>query len=121
MRGGKSGSQSPSGLAGTAPRPPRFLVAVNFALKAACLGNPPDLLRYVSSSQKVLRYFSGALLICFVCPFGRALGFGARARSARVTVRRQPHRQLRRRLVYKPSARLTAISVFSHVFRSVFS
>ena len=44
-----------------------------------------------------------------VCPCVRALGFGARARSARVTVRRQPHRQLCRRLVYKPSARLTAI------------
>lgn len=29
----------------------------------------------------------------------RALGFGARARSARVTVRRQPHRQRSRRLV----------------------
>ena len=39
----------------------------------------------------------------------RALGFGARERSERVTVRRQPHRQLRRRLVYKPSARITAI------------
>ena len=30
---------------------------------------------------------------------GRALGFGARERSERVTVRRQPRRQLRRRLV----------------------
>ena len=35
----------------------------------------------------------------FACLFGRALGFGARERSERVTVRRQPHRQLRRRLV----------------------
>ena len=52
---------------------------------------------------------TAALSFGFVCPFGRALGFGARARSARVTVRRQPHRQLCRRLVYKPSARLTAI------------
>ena len=33
--------------------------------------------------------------------------------SARVTVRRQPHRQLRRRLVYKPSARLTAILIIA--------
>ena len=49
----------------------------------------------------------------FVCPFGRAIGFGARERSERVTVRRQPHRQLRRRLVYKPSARLTAILIFA--------
>ena len=76
---------------------------------AACQSNPSALLRYVSSSQKVLRYFLGALLFCSVCSFGRALGFGARARSARVTVRRQPHRQLCRRLVYKPSARITAI------------
>ena len=59
--------------------------------------------------------FSGAaprpsrfLSVFFAVPFGRALGFGARERSERVTVRRQPHRQLRRRLVYKPSARLTA-------------
>ncbi len=50
---------------------------------------------------------------CFVCPLGRALGFGARERSERVTVRRQPHRQLRRRLVYKPSARLTAILIIA--------
>ena len=35
-----------------------------------------------------------------VVRFGAALGFDARARSARVTVRRKPHRQLRRRLVY---------------------
>ena len=51
--------------------------------------------------------------VCPFCPFGRALGFGARERSERVTVRRQPHRQLRRRLVYKPSARLTAILTFA--------
>ena len=49
--------------------------------------------------QKVLRYFLGALLICSVYSFWRALVFGARARSARVTARRQPRRQLRRRLV----------------------
>ena len=87
--------QSPSGSAAM----PRFLVAVNFALRAACHGTPPDLLRYVSSFQKVLRYFLGALLICSVYSFRRALVFGARARSARVTARRQPHRQLCRRLV----------------------
>ena len=34
------------------------------------------------------------------CLPGRALGFGARERSERVTVRRQPHRQLYRRRVY---------------------
>ena len=95
---------------------PRFLVAVNFALGAACHGTPPDLLRYVSSFQKVLRYFLGVLLIDSVYSFWRALGFGARARSARVTVRRQPHRQLCRRLVYKPSARITAILEKSHKF-----
>ena len=39
------------------------------------------------------------LSVFFAVPFGRALGFGARERSERVTVRRQPHRQLRRRLV----------------------
>ena len=33
--------------------------------------------------------------------------------SARVTVRRQPHRQRSRRLVYKPSARLTAILIIA--------
>ena len=58
-----------------------------------------------------------SVLFCFL--FGRALGFGARERSERVTVRRQPHRQLRRRLVYKPSARLTAILIFCPVFRIV--
>ena len=52
-----------------------------------------------------------SIRFCSVCPFGRALGFGARERSERVTVRRQPHRQLCRRLVYKPSARITAISI----------
>ena len=36
----------------------------------------------------------------FVCPLGRALGFGARERSERVTARRQPRRQRSRRLVY---------------------
>ena len=36
-----------------------------------------------------------------------------RREAPRVTVRRQPHRQLRRRLVYKPSARLTAILIIA--------
>ena len=54
-----------------------------------------------------------------VCPFGRALGFGARERSERVTARRQPHRQRSRRLVYKPSARLTAIYKNSHVLEDL--
>ena len=52
-------------FSGDAAPSPRFLVAVNFALKAACRGNPPDLLRYGSSSQKVLRYFLGALFFVF--------------------------------------------------------
>ena len=52
-------------FSGVAAPSPRFLVAVNFALKAACRGNPPDLLRYGSSSQKVLRYFLGALFFVF--------------------------------------------------------
>ena len=44
----------------------RALVAVNCAFRAICFRNPPRLLRSVSSSQKVLRYFLGALLfLCF--------------------------------------------------------
>ena len=43
-----------------------LLVAVNCAFRAFCFRNPPELLRSVSSSQKVLRYFLGALLfLCF--------------------------------------------------------
>ena len=44
----------------------RALVAVNCAFRAVCFRNPPRLLRSASSSQKVLRYFLGALLfLCF--------------------------------------------------------
>ena len=39
-----------------------LLVAVNCAFRAFCFRNPPELLRSVSSSQKVLRYFLGTLL-----------------------------------------------------------
>lgn len=53
--------------------------------------------------------------------WGRALGFGARERSERVTARRQPRRQRSRRLVYKPSARLTAIFVFALFSASFFA
>lgn len=60
-------------------------------------------------------------ILISVCPLGRALGFGARERSERVTARRQPRRQRSRRLVYKPSARLTAIFIFRPVFCSVFA
>ena len=55
----------------------------------------------------------------FVCPLGRALGFGARERSERVTARRQPRRQRSRRLVYIPSARLTAICIFRCIFSHI--
>ena len=47
----------------------RALVAVNCAFRAVCFRNPPRLLRSASSSQKVLRYFLGALL--FFVFFGR--------------------------------------------------
>lgn len=65
-------------FSGDAALSPRFLVAVNFALKAACRGNPPDLLRYGSSSQKVLRYFLGALFFVF----GLFARWGVRLASA---------------------------------------
>ena len=58
----------------------------------------------------------GRTVDLFCYSFWRALGFGARAQSARVTVRRQPHRQRSRRLVYKPSARITAILEKNHKF-----
>ena len=51
----------PKRFSGDGSAPPRFLVAVNFALQAACFRNPPVLLRYVSSSQKIfaLQIFFG--------------------------------------------------------------
>ena len=74
----KSGSRRLSGSAGTAPL---RLVAVNFAFRAARFRNPPVLLRYGSSSQKVLRYFLGALLV-FPCSFGVACAWLRRAKPA---------------------------------------
>ena len=65
----------PKRVSGDGSAPPRFLVAVNFALQAACFRNPPVLLRYVSSSQKIfaLQIFFGSpvclgfrvVLVCF--------------------------------------------------------
>ena len=54
-------------VSGDGSAPPRFLVAVNFALQAACFRNPPVLLRYVSSSQKIfaLQIFFGSP-VCLV-------------------------------------------------------
>ena len=68
----------PKRFSGDGSAPPRFLVAVNFALKAACHGNPPDLLRFGSSSQKVLRYFLGALFFRSP-PLARGQPLAARA------------------------------------------
>ena len=57
----------PKRVSGDGSAPPRFLVAVNFALQAACFRNPPVLLRYVSSSQKIfaLQIFFGSP-VCLV-------------------------------------------------------
>ena len=51
--------------------------------------------------------------------FGRALGFGARERSERVTRRRQPPRQRSRRLVYSQAHVLLPFG--SPCFRLCFS
>lgn len=71
----------------------RALVAVNCAFRAVCFRNPPRLLRSASSSQKVLRYFLGALLfLCFsvgsvvatcACIGGAPTGFPEKARAQR--------------------------------------
>ena len=80
-----------------------LLVAVNCAFRAFCFRNPPELLRSVSSSQKVLRalcprsiatrFFLGALLfLCFsvgsvvatcACIGGAPTGFPEKARAQR--------------------------------------
>ena len=63
----KKRQPSPERFSGDGSAPPRFLVAVNFALQAACFRNPPVLLRYVSSSQKIfaLQIFFGSP-VCLV-------------------------------------------------------
>ena len=70
------------------------------------LSQSARLCRYCSSSQKVLRYFLGALFVRFsvfdsVRLAGRVLGSAPARGSARVTGWRQPPRQLCRRLVSK--------------------
>ena len=68
------------------------------------LSQSARLCRYGSSSQKVLRYFLGALFVRFsvfdsVRLAGRVLVSAPARGSARVTGRRQPPRQRSRRLV----------------------
>ena len=85
-----------SGSART-PRSAALLVAVNCASRAICFRNPPRLLSSVSSSQKVLRYFLGALLfLCFsvgsvvatcACIGGAPTGFPEKARAQRAIFR----------------------------------
>lgn len=81
------------------------------------LSQPARLRRYGSSSQKVLRYFLGALFIRFsvfdsVRIAGRVLVSAPARGSARVTGRRQPPRKLCRRLVSKTSTRLALTPVY---------
>ena len=60
----------PERVSGDGSAPPRFLVAVNFALQAACQSNPPVLLRYASSSQKIFAlqiFFGSPVLLGFPC------------------------------------------------------
>ena len=67
MRGGEHGADPQADQRGRL-RPPRFLVAVNFALQSACFRNPPVLLRYVSSSQKIFAlqiFFGSPVLLGF--------------------------------------------------------
>ena len=51
--------------------------------------------------------------------FGRALGFGARERSERVTRRRQPPRQRSRRLVYSQAHVLLPFALFRQIYNSL--
>ena len=81
------------------------------------LSQPARLRRYGSSSQKVLRYFLGALFIRFsvfdsVRIAGRVLVSAPARGRARVTGRRQPPRKLCRRLVSKTSTRLALTPVY---------
>ena len=81
------------------------------------LSQPARLRRYGSSSQKVLRYFLGALFIRFsvfdsVRIAGRVLVSAPARGSARVTGRQQPPRQRSRRLVSKTSTRLALTPVY---------
>lgn len=81
------------------------------------LSQPARLRRYGSSFQKVLRYFLGALFVRFsvfdsVRIAGRVLVSAPARGSARVTGRRQPPRQLCRRLVSKTSTRLALTPVY---------
>ena len=80
---------------------------------------PARLRRYGSSSQKVLRYFLGALFLRFsvfdsVRIAGRVLVSSPARGSARVTGRRQPPRKLCRRLVSK-----TVTYFYGHSYRGM--
>ena len=85
MRGGKSGSRSQAGQRdGSASA---ALSLCRTFLETCFLPSVYKLCFTLS--------FQHSLVVCL----RRALGFGARERSERVTARRQPHRQLRRRFV----------------------
>ena len=58
----------PKRISGDGSAPPRFLVAINFALQSACFRNPPVLLRYGSSSRKIFAlqiFFGSPVLLGF--------------------------------------------------------
>ena len=80
----------PERFSGDGSAPPRFLVAVNFALQAACFRNPPVLLRYVSSSQKIfaLQIFFGSP-VCLVFRFVLVAFFVACAWLRRPSAKRK--------------------------------
>ena len=98
MRGGKSGSRSQAGqrdgfAAAALSRRRKLCFSGGLSLQVRLFGSVTAPL-----PKKFFDTFWEPCWVWFVCS-GRALGFGARERSERVTVRRQPHRQLRRRLV----------------------
>ena len=89
------------------------------------LSQSARLCRYGSSSQKVLRYFLGALFVRFsvfdsVRIAGRVLVSAPARGSARVTGRRQPPRQRSRRLVSKTSTRLALTPVYLPYINRIF-
>ena len=82
----------PKRISGDGSAPPRFLVAVNFALQSACFRNPPVLLRYGSSSRKIFAlqiFFGSPVLLGFPVIsrlFFRSVCLTAAARSAAALV-----------------------------------
>ena len=99
MRGGKSGSRSPKAGQRGRLRAAALSRRRKLRFSAACQSNPPALLRYVSSSQKIfaLQIFFGnpvdlVFPCCSGCLFhGVCLAAAPEREARRFVVRRQPH------------------------------